>query len=291
MNSLTDKHASNIHEHWLKDISQTVLDIAEDQFYSSLNEAISRIPQVGNALLFHYPKQGQPRVLYTCYTTESGDYQRHVERYLDGPYILDPFYHASTDGIAPGAYLLADIAPDDFLNSEYYREYYLGTRLEDELSYLQPLPEGGHLHLSVAYTGTDSKIPESTVTFLKSIAELINALLIKHWQLHESKTTSSANKRIHLQLERALVLFGSSILTGREQNILQLILHGHSNRSAAEKLAIAESTVKIHRKHMYEKFDIKSQAELFHLFIDSLSCYDAESDADPLLSYMGKSSS
>ena len=43
---------------------------------------------------------------------------------------------------------------------------------------------------------------------------------------------------------------------------------------------------KLHRKHMYQKFDISSQSELFHLFIDSLSCFNPGEDKDPLQSYM-----
>jgi len=87
-------------------------------------------------------------------------------------------------------------------------------------------------------------------------------------------------------LKQTLQLFGSSVLTAREQAVLQLVLHGHSNKSAAEKLGITLATVKLHRKHIYKKLDIRSQAELFYLFIDSISSSPSPENEDPLKAYM-----
>nr|WP_244625004.1 MULTISPECIES: helix-turn-helix transcriptional regulator [Rhizobiaceae] len=61
------------------------------------------------------------------------------------------------------------------------------------------------------------------------------------------------------------------ILTRREIEITSLILRGHSSRSIAETLNIAEGTVKIHRKNIYQKLGASSQSELFSMFIVQLS--------------------
>lgn len=42
----------------------------------------------------------------------------------------------------------------------------------------------------------------------------------------------------------------------------------------------------MHRKNAYQKLDIRSPSELFHLFIDSLDCYDPGKRQDPLLKYL-----
>jgi DNA-binding NarL/FixJ family response regulator len=68
--------------------------------------------------------------------------------------------------------------------------------------------------------------------------------------------------------------------------VLQLILHGHSSQSIAGKLDIALRTVKLHRQNLYQKLDISSQAELFYLFIDSLSCLGNGDNFDPLSAYL-----
>lgn len=50
-------------------------------------------------------------------------------------------------------------------------------------------------------------------------------------------------------------------LTPREANILDLISQGLSNKMIARKLDIAESTVKVHVKHLLKKLNLKSRVE------------------------------
>jgi DNA-binding NarL/FixJ family response regulator len=51
-------------------------------------------------------------------------------------------------------------------------------------------------------------------------------------------------------------------LTVREQEVLQLILSGKSNREIAEALFISESTVKTHTRNIFSKYDVGSRSEL-----------------------------
>jgi hypothetical protein len=46
-----------------------------------------------------------------------------------------------------------------------------------------------------------------------------------------------------------------------------MILQGHSTQSIALHLDIAPGTVKIHRKNIYRKMQISTQAELFSVFM------------------------
>jgi len=51
-------------------------------------------------------------------------------------------------------------------------------------------------------------------------------------------------------------------LTVREQEVLELILSGKSNREIAGALFISESTVKTHVRNIFSKYDVGSRAEL-----------------------------
>ncbi|MGO4928705.1 LuxR C-terminal-related transcriptional regulator [Fundicoccus sp. Sow4_F4] len=51
-------------------------------------------------------------------------------------------------------------------------------------------------------------------------------------------------------------------LTVREQEVLQLILSGKSNREIAGALFISESTVKTHARNIFSKYDVGSRAQL-----------------------------
>ena len=76
------------------------------------------------------------------------------------------------------------------------------------------------------------------------------------------------------------------MLTQRETQILQLVLRGYAVKYIAQKLEISPETIKHHRKNIYAKLDINSQAEMFHLFIDSLRMVTPDSPPDPLTNYL-----
>lgn len=50
-------------------------------------------------------------------------------------------------------------------------------------------------------------------------------------------------------------------LSQREQEILQLLCSGASNREISEKLFLSENTVKFHLKNLYVKMDVKNRAQ------------------------------
>jgi DNA-binding CsgD family transcriptional regulator len=56
-------------------------------------------------------------------------------------------------------------------------------------------------------------------------------------------------------------------LTVREQEVLQQILSGKSNREIAGALSISESTVKTHARNIFSKYDVGSRAELISILL------------------------
>lgn len=52
-------------------------------------------------------------------------------------------------------------------------------------------------------------------------------------------------------------------LTDREVQTAILLLAGHSSKAIAAQLAISPETVKVHRRNLYEKLNVSSQAEVF----------------------------
>jgi DNA-binding CsgD family transcriptional regulator len=53
----------------------------------------------------------------------------------------------------------------------------------------------------------------------------------------------------------------------RQREIIELMLHGKSNRDIAEKLFIAQHTVKNHIYNLYQKLGVKSRFELIDFFL------------------------
>jgi len=58
-------------------------------------------------------------------------------------------------------------------------------------------------------------------------------------------------------------------LTKREEEVLQLILLGKSNREIGADLYITENTVKTHVRNIFSKYEVNSRAELISIFLSS----------------------
>mgnify|MGYP000905319703 CR=1 FL=1 len=74
----------------------------------------------------------------------------------------------------------------------------------------------------------------------------------------------SAYDRMNEKQQRTIIYQTKMIdlLTNREQDVLQLILSGKSNKDISAALFISESTVKTHLRNIYSKYDVNSRAEL-----------------------------
>jgi DNA-binding NarL/FixJ family response regulator len=77
-----------------------------------------------------------------------------------------------------------------------------------------------------------------------------------------AEVAAAARDRPRVGPERRHVEDPRSVLTGREQEILQLIAGGSSNREIAETLQISVKTVDTHRMHLMTKLDIHDVAGL-----------------------------
>jgi DNA-binding CsgD family transcriptional regulator len=76
-------------------------------------------------------------------------------------------------------------------------------------------------------------------------------------------TQNSSNQLLHQDVTDAY-MFGSriSLLTGREQEVMQLVAEGCSNKLIGTKLGISSKTVEIHRARVMDKLQIHSTAQL-----------------------------
>ena len=208
-----------------------------------------------------------------------------LDRYVKGPFLLDPFYRAAQDDQRFGVFRLRALAPSGFKESEYFRTWYHECGFQDECGLLIEL-DSGSLNLALGMTGSSRRFSKRQVDRLEAVFPAVEALVRRHWN---PLTPAVESADLRTRLQEALGAFGSSILTRREQQVIELVLLGHSTRLVAEKLGISAETVKLHRKHAYAKLDISSQAELFYLFVDALASHTGHGSEDPLLGYQASS--
>ncbi len=83
--------------------------------------------------------------------------------------------------------------------------------------------------------------------------------------VHQGRTwlddafSTSAESTDEIPLSRSAVL---KRLTLRELSIIQLLIRGRSNKEIASTFDIAEGTVKVHLKHIYQKLECVSRVDL-----------------------------
>ncbi|CAM3879644.1 putative HTH-type transcriptional regulator in exeN 3'region [Pseudomonas reidholzensis] len=269
---------------WYERMALAIDAIGTPGFVDALFAALTCLAPSQAITVFLYPHKGLPSALFE--KDEEGPWlpEGNVHKYLEGYYLLCPFYRACMEGIAPGCYRLSDVAPDHFKRSEYYLAFYQHAHLEDELNYIIPLDP--HLTIAVALAST-RRLASQQVADLKRVAPWVQAVVRRQWaHLNAEAIGGRFESALGRQINAALNNFGSSLLTERECRVAQYLLRGHSTRSLAERLGISEDTVKSHRKNLYSKLDIAKQAELFSLFIDSLAQAQEGLSKDPLESYL-----
>lgn len=182
--------------------------------------------------------------------------------YCAGMYQLDPFYQHWLNRPAAGVFRLDDIAPSEFRRTEYFLTYYTGLGLHDELMCFFSSNTEATLAFSLGFyqppQHSDGRLLSERISYL---FPLLQALLQKHhWQ--SSPTVTGAGSVSGEFLDERL--------SEREHQVARLFLQGHSAVAIADQLCISPGTVKNHRKNIYGKLAINSQAELFQLFLCQL---------------------
>lgn len=195
--------------------------------------------------------------------------QDHFGGYAEGLYLLDPFYTFSLLVPTTGLYRLDEVAPAHFRETEYFRRYFSLNVVEDELQFLIGLQEGGVLSLSL---GSQSRFTDTEVSIGCVVQPWVTGLMQAAFRLEHSSlenlvdtTTIESGETLKARLSA----MGSPLLTEREQEVALLMLAGHPAKGIARLLDISIDTVKAHRRNLYAKLGVNSQAGLFVLMMPS----------------------
>ncbi|MDH4557828.1 LuxR family transcriptional regulator [Pseudomonas sp. BN417] len=248
---------------WHRSAGQLIEHLDKADFWRALNRLIGEYVAVDTwaVLLF---SDGRPYAFAESpYEGDGPDPLFHD--YIKGLYLLDPFYIANRERPATGLFRLADVAPERFKDTEYYELYFTHYVEQDEVQYNVQLDEARTLCLSL---GSRQRFLPEQVSLLEMIRPWVVGLMRQRMFFEGAMAESAPRQAPRWQdnLEEAMERLGTP-LTARELDVIRLILSGCSNKEVAGKLAISAETVKVHRRHIYAKLNIKSPQELFSLFL------------------------
>ncbi len=247
--------------------ARLVSAIEADDGLEILHTELSRVCRFRNFIVYIFREGSRPALLYTNLGMDS--VRESMADYIKGLYALDPFYKLNLEK-ATGLYRMSDIMPGDFPKSEYFRHFYRFTNVVDELRYIVRPAEDQAVHVFVEQESSQTSFSQSEVGLFRALTPLIEAFVSAHigWRFRQQTIQSTPAPRFDLREKIEEMSSGS--LTPREVDTVELMLKGHATKSIAFELSIDSGTVANHKRHIYEKLEIHSQAQLFDRFLSSL---------------------
>ncbi|MDI5920429.1 helix-turn-helix transcriptional regulator [Halomonas sp. LR5S13] len=262
-----DPFATADSQAWHQRLAQLIRNAGSSSFPSLLEQALNELAGFDTILINTYKGQHRPLLIHDNYPPERRE--QGIERYLSEAYLLDPFFMAVHDGLDRSAHRLRELAPDRFENSDYFHHYYRALGLTDEVGLFARVDGDVVMVVSLGFRGDGARVTRRVMLALRHVTPVIDALLSEYWKWQGHSFQASLEERE--PVEAAFESFGQEALTQREREIVRYLLAGHSTKSAARELDISDGTVRVHRKHIYQRLNISSQSQLFRLFLDHVA--------------------
>ena len=242
---------------WHRSVGQMIDALDQPNFWTQLVRLLDQYVPFDSWVVLLFGSEHKPLVFAEC-PGQDGEPDHLFQDYLNGLYLLDPFYIASREHSRTGLFRLAEVAPEHFELTEYYQRYFRLNVVADEIQFNCQQPDGRTLCLSL---GSKQRFDPQQIALLSLIQPWVLGLLRQRLP-HELNQVSAPQAPIHNDG------WGAQ-LTARELDVGRLMLSGCSSKEIARKLEISVETVKVHKKHMYSKLGIKSQSELFSIFLQA----------------------
>ncbi len=265
---------------WYREIAGIIEDPVCEDLPERLVRALGYLVPFEMAAVFVYRGRSRPLVIYDNF--DPGEAKKGIAAYVENTYVLNPVYQASLRGIPDGVYRIRDLAPDDFYAGGTHNAYRVLPRATEEIGYITEHWPTGLEEIDITLTLVPKVVAEISIyrsrrrrgfddgelARVSAAIPLIRGLLRKYWSAFGTAGNRAAPP--DTRVDEAFANFGAAVLTGRECEVAQLILRGHSSESICFNLGISLGTVKTHRKNAYAKLEISSQSELLSLFLHSL---------------------
>jgi len=267
----------------LTKIAEAVGALHADKFFGVLADILLSNVSASHCSIWHYIDDRAPQRLYDHAPSDERHYL-HTEL-LRAAYVIGPYYSGLVKTRAEtGFYLISDIAPEGFAESEYYRTYYKPKGVSDEGMFFIRLSDAQSIGVLIEKVGADNHFTVAETARMGCLSEITASLICHHVGGNGEGVIEADESTPQSVVTAAFESFGSSLLSEREREICTLILKGHSSKSGARILNISPETERVYRKRLYGKLGVVSQGELFWLFIRATEAFDPEVHSDPLVS-------
>jgi DNA-binding CsgD family transcriptional regulator len=254
--------------------SQSVLinAIGTGVFFNSLSDCLSAIVDIQSSSAILYSTNSAPKLLFS--QLQENEESLFYARFLDGAYVASPAYQGFINNYPDNMYPWSTLMPRGFKESQMFDAYYRASEIEDLVYFFINNGQQGHIQFCLGRHRPNKTFSKNDLFLLETLSELIIALIRKHYQIIADSVDAELTPLSTYVSDRVNYLlnnFESEQLTMREREIAKLVITGHSSQSAADVLGISPGTERVHRTKLYAKLKLRSNSELFSLFLNKLT--------------------
>ncbi len=224
-------------------VGRLIACLGEPEFPRALGDVLRQTATFDDCVVFGDSGDKRPLALYNDFLPDR--HRVHVSDFLEGPYILDPFFLASQDPERRGLYRLSDIAPDRFYQGEYFKSYYRQTGLAEGIGYLVSISES--LTLVLSMMRRQRRFSAVEFRHLAALWPVVDAAARQHWGRLKHPLADGQDD-IEGRIRDAYRSIGEGVLTPREREVVEFTLKGYSADAAGKALGISPGTIRIHRR-------------------------------------------
>ncbi len=248
--------------------AEAMAAIGGNRFWTRLTALLGRVVRHHSCVVFRYTRSECPEFVFGDLDSDVALDKFH--EYRQRAYLLDPFYDRFRARSPDTVLRLRDVSADRFFRSVFYREYYRKTGLSDEMGIFCWTDSECLTIVSLARRVDEPSFTRAEIGTIAGYFPLIAAMIKLHDRFGRASGSGQAARPASDPAPGAMLLPAAD-LTTRERAIGELILKGHSSLSIALILNISIETVRVHRRNLYRKLNVTSQAQLFALAISDVA--------------------
>ena len=131
----------------------------------------------------------------------------------------------------------------------------------------QTLLERG-IDIPIVFLTGYGDVSSSSQAFRRGAVDFLEKPIDKDILLDRVKEAFAADRKQHEQRQHRTALSERGArLTGREFEVMKLVVRGHSSKQIAKDLSISHRTVEVYRAKVMEKMQVKTLADLISAFL------------------------
>lgn len=244
-------------------LAPAIATVGTPRFVRELHGAIDHVVKASHVTIVEFSPRLTPSAFLISSRRQELRAERHARAYFEEYYKYDPNYYTIGDLASRRSISIVRRDIGEF-SADYRSRFFEDQEISDKISIFHSIDQ--MLVVTNIYKDEqDGEFGDQEIDRIAEVSPLLSTLASRHCQL-------LGVSRIDLEMiAYAMAARRAICFTSREVDVCQGILRGQSSEAIGLSLGIAPSSVITHRKNIYRKLNIVSQAELFSCAFDTVS--------------------